>query len=277
MQNSLNFLIFGDIVGIPGRAIFQKYISKLKNDYKAQVIIVNGENSASDGRGITKKIMKFFKHNHVNVVTSGNHIWAKREIYQYLNENRDLLRPANFSSECPGIGYTVIEIFSYSIAIVNLQGRVYMKDLINDPFRTIDSILTYLKSKTNMIIVDFHAEATSEKVAMGYYLDGRISALVGTHTHIQTSDNRILPKGSAYITDLGMSGSLNSVIGVKKGIIIEQYLKQMPIRYEVEDEKPYILNGIFLSLDTLTGKAIKIDRISILEDNINIDNCLLGE
>jgi len=279
MQNNLlNCLIFGDIVGIPGRAIFQKYISSLKKEYNSHIIIVNGENSASDGKGITSKIMKFFKHNHVDVVTSGNHIWAKREIYNYLNENRDLLRPANFSSDCPGVGYTIIEKSQTNIAIVNLQGRVYMKDLVADPFRTIDSILTYLKTKTNIIILDFHAEATSEKVAIGHYLDGRISCIVGTHTHIQTADNRILPKGTGYITDLGMSGPLNSVIGVKKDIIIQQYLRQMPIRYEIEKEGPYTLNGIHISIDIMAGKTIKIERISIVDNDLNIiDNEFLGD
>src|SRR5690606_37698819 len=170
-------------------------------------------------------------HNGADVVTSGNHVWRFREIYSYLAENNDLLRPANFPSAAPGVGVTTYMCGTKRIAIINLQGRVFMKDLIDCPFKVADSLLTYLKDKTNLIFIDFHAEATSEKMALSYFLDGRVSGIVGTHTHIQTSDERVLPGGTAHITDLGMCGSLNSMLGMKKEPIIENFLTATPVKF----------------------------------------------
>jgi metallophosphoesterase (TIGR00282 family) len=266
----LKVLILGDICAAPGRAIFQKHIAALKLHYGSDALIVNGENSASTGKGITSRIMKFFKHHGVNVVTSGNHIWAQREIYSYLKENTDLLRPANFPSGCPGVGVTTFDVRGFTIGVINLQARTFMRELVGCPFKTAESLLTYLKPRTNMIIVDFHGEATSEKMGLAYFLEGKVSAVVGTHTHVLTHDARILPGGTAYITDLGMAGALNSMIGMKKEPLITQMITQMPIRFEVETRGPMILTGACISIDTFTGKAIAIEPVKVVDDTLQI-------
>lgn len=272
MQSKLRFLMLGDICNASGRAIFQKHIVNLKNKHKIDGIIVNGENSASDGKGITTRIVKFFKHNHVDVITSGNHIWSKRDIYGYLSGHRDLIRPANFPSSCPGVGVTTFECQGYTVGVMNLQARTFMREFVSCPFKTADSVLTYLKTKTNIILVDFHGEATSEKMAMGFYLDGQVSAVVGTHTHVQTSDERILPHGTAYITDLGMAGALNSLIGMKKEPIINQMITQMPTKYEVETTGPMLLTGVWIEVDAESGCALQIERIKVIDDSIVLDS-----
>ncbi len=271
MQNKLRIALIGDVCGVPGRALFQKHIARLKEQYKLDAVIVNGENSASDGRGITPRIMHFFKHNGVSVVTSGNHIWAKREIIPYLHEHTDLLRPANFPSGCPGTGVTTFLCKGYTVGVLNLQGRTFMREQVACPFRTADTVLTYLKTKTSLILVDFHAEATSEKVAIAHYLDGKVSAVVGTHTHVPTADERILPQGTAYITDLGMTGPLHSVIGVKKDLIIRTMTLQMPVKFEVETEGPMVLSGVIIDIDTATGKAESIERLSLIDSSLLLD------
>ena len=270
-MKTVRVLLLGDIVGAPGRAIFQKHIAELKRKYAIDAIIVNGENSAR-GRGITSRIMKFFRHNGVDVVTSGNHIWRFQEINSYLDTHDDLLRPENYPTGCPGSGLTTFKCGDITIGVLNLQGRVFMRDNVDCPFRTAQSALSFLKSKTNLIVVDFHAEATSEKMAMGYFLDGKVSAVVGTHTHVQTTDNRILPKGTAVISDLGMSGALNSMIGMKKEPIIQNFLKQMPVKFVVDREGPMLLCGVWVEIDTATGKALKIERIRIVDEEIHLDS-----
>lgn len=270
MKNSIRILVFGDIVGKSGRAIFQKHIDKLRKSYNAQGVIVNGENSAR-GRGITPTIVNFFKQNHVNVITTGNHIWQQREIYPYLQQHTDVLRPANYPSECPGKGMTIFQCVGYTVGVINIQGRVFMADDLSCPFKTADSLLTFLRTQTSIIIVDFHAEATSEKAGIGYYLDGRVSAVVGTHTHVQTADERILPQGTAFITDLGMAGALDSMIGMKKKPIIQKFLNQMPAKFEVETEGSMLLCGVCIEIDTSTGKALSIERFRIVDESVNID------
>lgn len=266
MQNSyLRVLFLGDIVGTTGRMLFQKHIAALRAQLAIDAVIVNGENS-SDGKGITSRIVRFYKHNGVDVITSGNHIWRQKEIYQYLSENKDLLRPANYPSACPGTGVTLFSCKGYEIGIISLQGRIFMRDHVECPFKTAESLLSYLKSRTNMIFIDFHAEATSEKIGLAYYLDGKISGLVGTHTHIQTADERILPGGTAYISDIGMAGSLNSMIGMKKEIVINHLITQMPARFEVEINPPYIMTGVYIDVDPTTGKAVNIKRVKIVDD-----------
>lgn len=261
----IRVLMFGDVVGSPGRALFQKYCKQLVKEYSADAVVVNGENSASDGRGITPNIMEFFKHNGATVVTSGNHIWAKKDIYNYLAANKDLLRPANFPSGCPGVGLTTIAIKDQILAVVNLQARSFMQQQVSCPFRAADTLLTYLKTKTNLILIDFHGETTSEKAALANYLDGRISGLVGTHTHVQTADERILPKGTAFMTDLGMCGPLDSIIGVKKDIIIQNMLTQMPIKYEIEAKGPGVISGVCIDIESHTGIALNIQKIRIVD------------
>ncbi len=268
-MEKLRILCIGDVVGVTGRTMFQKHIDRLRNSLDINAVIVNGENSVH-GRGITSRIVHFFKHNNVDVITSGNHIWHRREIYSYLDQNTDLLRPANFPSAAPGVGVTTFTCNNHVIGVINIQGRVFMRDLIDCPFRTVESILTYLKDKTNIIIVDFHAEATSEKIAMGHFLDGQVSGVVGTHTHVQTSDERILPKGTAFITDLGVTGSLNSMLGMKKEPIIEHFLMQMPVKFTVDTSLPVQMNGAWIEVDVETGKATKIERVSLIDHELQI-------
>lgn len=271
MNSELRILFLGDIVGVPGRAMLQKHLPSIKEQFSIDAVIVNGENSAATGRGITPRIMRFFKHNGVSVVTSGNHIWASRDIHDYFLTNNDLIRPANFPADCPGSGVTTFMVKGLTVAVINVQGRIFMREHVSCPFRAVESILTYLKSRTNIIVVDMHAEATSEKMGLGFFLDGRVSAVVGTHTHIQTTDNRVLPQGTAYISDLGMAGALNSMIGMKKEPIIQNFLMQMPSKFSVETEGPMLLSGVFIDIETSTGKARDIQRIRIIDENLIFD------
>jgi metallophosphoesterase (TIGR00282 family) len=267
----LRVLLLGDIVGDPGRAIFQKHIARLREEYHIDALIVNGENSSAQGKGITPTIAQFFKSHGVDVVTTGNHVWQKKEIYPYITEHKDhLLRPANFPADSPGVGVTTFLCKGFEIGVINVQGRVFMRELSACPFRTVESILTYLKHKTNIIFVDMHAEATSEKMGLAYFLDGKITGLVGTHTHVQTADERILPHGTAYITDLGMAGSLNSMIGMKKESVIRQFITQMPEHFVVDTSLPLYMTGVYIDVDTKTGKALDIQRIKIVDNDIVI-------
>ncbi len=265
----LRILFIGDVVGAPGRTIVQKHINRIREQYQIDATIVNGENAA-DGRGITPRIMESFKHLKVDLVTSGNHIWDKKDIVPYLQMHDDLLRPANFPSMCPGVGVKIIDVKGQSVAVINVQGRVFMKEHLDCPFKTVDSILTYLRDKTKTILVDFHAETTAEKAALAYYLDGRVSALVGTHTHVQTSDERVLPHGTAFITDLGMCGALDSSLGMKLDSIIQHFITQMPVRFTVETSGPIILNGVWIEIDSSTGQALKIERIRIVDEQLQV-------
>lgn len=266
---TIRVLLLGDIIGVAGRMMFQKHSDRLRKQYACDAVIVNGENSA-DGRGITPRIARFFKHNGVDVITTGNHIWHRREMYAYLNEYQDVLRPANYPSEAPGVGVTTFTCKGYTIGVINLQGRIFMRENLDCPFKTVDSILTYLKNKTKIVFVDFHAEATAEKMGLGFYLDGRISALVGTHTHIQTADERVLPGGTAYISDLGMAGSLNSMIGMKKEPVIEHMITQLPTRFVVDTSSPVILTGAVVAVDADTGKAISIERVRVVDEDLRV-------
>lgn len=267
---TIKILFLGDIVGKTGRTLFQKHIGRLKRELEIDAVIVNGEN-ASHGRGIIPKNMNSFKHNGVDVVTSGNHVWKNKEIYAYLNENRDLLRPANYPSSCPGTGATTFSCKGKEIGVINLQGRVFMRDHIDCPFKTAESILTYLKNKTNIIVVDFHAEASSEKMGLAYFLDGKVSAVLGTHTHVQTADERILPGGTAYITDVGMAGSLNSMIGVTKEPVMRHLMTQMPARFVVDTAPPFIMTGVLLEIDMTSGKAMSIKRLQLIDEDMRVD------
>jgi 2',3'-cyclic-nucleotide 2'-phosphodiesterase len=272
MQDKIKILIVGDVVGQLGCAIFQKHVPKLKRELNIDAVIVNGENSAAQGRGITPGLVNFFKHNGANVITSGNHIWARKEILLYLDDHNDVLRPANFPSVCPGVGVTTFMVGGNTIAVINIQGRIFMHQHVDCPFKTVDSILTYLKNKTKIIIVDFHAEATSEKVGMGYYLDGKVSCVFGTHTHVQTADERILQHGTAFITDVGMCGALNSMIGMKKELILQSLISQMPVKFEVDINPPALLSGIIVQINADTGKAFSIERVRIIDESIFVQS-----
>lgn len=261
----MKVLFVGDVVGSIGRKMLIESLPALKAKYRPQLTIVNGENAAA-GRGITEKIYKEFLQAGVDVITMGNHTWDNRDIFEFIgNEKIKMIRPANFPEGTPGLGYKIIQINQHKIAVINVQGRVFLNAL-DDPFRKMDAILEEIGDETNCIFVDFHAEATSEKQAMGWYLDGRVSAVVGTHTHIQTNDARILPQGTAYLTDAGMTGAYDSILGVERHIILEKFLTQLPIRHEIPEEGRKLLSGCYIEIDDRTGKATKIENILINED-----------
>lgn len=261
----MKVLFVGDVVGSIGRKMLIESLPALKAKYRPQLTIVNGENAAA-GRGITEKIYKEFLQAGVDVITMGNHTWDNRDIFEFIgNEKIKMIRPANFPEGTPGLGYKIIQINQHKIAVINVQGRVFLNAL-DDPFRKMDVILEEIGDETNCIFVDFHAEATSEKQAMGWYLDGRVSAVVGTHTHIQTNDARILPQGTAYLTDAGMTGAYDSILGVERHIILEKFLTQLPVRHEIPEEGRKLLSGCYIEIDDRTGKATKIENILINED-----------
>lgn len=268
----IRILCIGDVVGAVGRTMLHKHLSLIKREKNIDFVIVNGENSSDRGRGITSAIVSSFKRSGADVVTSGNHIWQEREIYPYLQQHQDLLRPANFIASNPGSGYVLVACKDYVVAVVNVQGRIFMKEHVECPFKTLDTILSYLRPKTKIIIVDFHAEASSEKVGLGFYLDGMVSGVVGTHTHVPTADERILPKGTAFVTDLGMVGAQNSMLGMKKEPIIRHLMTQMPVKFEVETDNPMIMTGVIIDVDVSSGLATHIERIKIIDHAIYADN-----
>lgn len=261
----MKLLFIGDIVGSPGREMVTEYLPKLKEKYRPQVTIVNGENAAG-GKGITEKIYKQFLQLGIQAITMGNHTWNKKEIMEFIDDAPYLIRPANFPENNPGKGIIYLNVNDVEIAIINLQGRTYLEPH-DDPFRKGDELITEAKKRTNVIFIDFHAEATSEKQAFAWYVDGRVSAVVGTHTHTQTADERILPNGTAYITDVGMTGSYDGILGVERESVINRFLTNMPVRFEVEKKGRRQLNGCVIQIDPITGKAIHIERIIINEDH----------
>jgi metallophosphoesterase (TIGR00282 family) len=228
----MRIFFIGDIVGAPGRRAVEELLPRVVDRHLIDLVVANGENAAG-GIGITPQVAEQLLNLGVDLLTSGNHIWKHKEILPYLDETDRLLRPANYPPDTPGRGWTVIETaIGEKAAIINLEGRVFMNPL-ECPFRTVDTILAALPPQVNITLVDMHAEATSEKLAMGWYLDGRVSVVIGTHTHVQTADERILPKGTGYITDAGMTGPINSVIGMKKEVILERFLSQRPQSFKV--------------------------------------------
>lgn len=259
----MKFLIIGDVVAEIGRNTLYKYLEKYKNDY--DMIIVNGENSAA-GFGITPKIANEFFKKGVDVITLGNHTYDRKEIYDYLNTEEDIIRPYNFHSNAPGKGYVIKERNGVKVAVINLQGKVYM-NTIACPFLAIDDLLEKLKNKVDLIVLDFHAEATSEKQAMGYNVDGRAQIVFGTHTHIQTSDSKILENGTAYITDVGMTGPHGGVLGMEKANIIKRFKDNLPTRFSPSEKEPRI-NGIIVEVDKNTKKAKSIERIDLAYEEI---------
>jgi 2',3'-cyclic-nucleotide 2'-phosphodiesterase len=268
-KKSLRAIFFGDVVGEPGIAMFERWAPRLKEKYKSDFLVVNGENTAKNGRGITPGTLKSLQDAGANVITSGNHVWANKTIVGTFDDYKALLRPANYPSGCPGKGYSLVNVNDVVVAVVNIQGRVFMHEDLECPFRAIESLLTLLKSKTNIIFVDFHAEATSEKQAMRYFLDGKVSGIYGTHTHVQTADEQISEKGTSYITDLGFAGAKNSALGLDPSIIVERFIRQMPVQFKVEKRGPMIMNGIFVEVDVETGRSLHIERISVVDEEID--------
>jgi metallophosphoesterase (TIGR00282 family) len=248
------------MVGSPGREVFAKYASQMKRDGDVDFVVANAENAAG-GSGITEKVAKELFANGADVITLGDHAWDKREVYPYLTVEPRVLRPANFPREAPGHGSVVVDgPGGVKIGVILLLGRTFIKHPSDCPFRELNARLKEMRSVTPNIIVDIHAEATSEKVAMGWYADGRVSAVLGTHTHIQTADERVLPQGTAYITDVGMTGPYDSVIGQVKERIIERYVTTLPCKFEVAAGKA-TLCGVIVDVDEKTGKARSIVRI----------------
>ena len=251
----MRILLIGDIIGRPGRQAVARLLPVLEEQYRLDLVIANVENAAG-GFGLTPETAQEIFDCGVNVLTSGNHIWAQKEIIPYIEGEVPLLRPLNYPPGVPGKGYIILG----KAMVVNLMGRTFMTD-IDCPFRAMNKLLTELKTKPPVIIVDFHAEATSEKVAMGRYLDGRVSAVLGTHTHVGTIDAQILANGTAYVTDVGMTGPMDSVIGDDAEAVIHRFLTGMPHRLSVGSGKP-ILNAVMVEVAEDSGRAIRIERIS---------------
>jgi metallophosphoesterase (TIGR00282 family) len=259
---NLKILFFGDIVGKIGRHAVAKILPQLKKEFEPDLILANAENLAH-GIGVTEKTIRELKEAGVDLFTSGDHIFDKKEAMEILEEKEPiLLRPANFPPGAPGAGARLLEIGTKKILVINLIGRVFFKSQYDCPFRKVDEILEEFKNENlNAIILDFHAEATSEKNALGQYLDGKVSAVLGTHTHVGTDDWQILPEGTAYVTDIGMVGAKNSIIGVDKKNIIKNFLTQVPQLHEIPEEGLCVVNAIYLEINPKNKKAIKIKKI----------------
>ena len=257
----MRILFIGDIVGKAGRQAVEGLLERCVADHRIDFTVANGENAAG-GMGITPAIASEFLDLGVDVLTSGNHIWAKKEIIPFLDEEERLLRPANYPDRVPGRGAGIFRLGNgKKIGVLNIEGRVFMRNL-ECPFRVSEKEVEKLKEQTPIILVDFHAEATSEKVALAWFLNGKVSAVVGTHTHVQTADERILSGGTAYITDVGMTGPLASVIGIRRQIALERFLTQVPVKFDVATEE-IELQGVILEIDEQTGKSRSIERIRV--------------
>lgn len=249
----------GDIFGKPGRKAVKELIKTYRNQYELDFVIANGENAAG-GNGITREIANELYNAQIDFITMGNHTWDKKEIFQFIDTDKKIIRPANYPPGTPGRGLAIVPLSNgLKIGIINLSGRVFLPPL-DCPFRVGERIVEEISKETHIIIVDFHAEATSEKIAMGWFMDGKVSAVVGTHTHVQTADERILPYGTGYITDVGMTGPHDSILGVKRDIVIQKFLTQLPARFETAQGVAQ-LNAILLEIDETTGKTMGLKRI----------------
>lgn len=254
----LRILTVGDIVGPAAVDVLSKNLFSLRTELRADLVIANGEN-ASQGNGLDLSTAKELLFCGVDVLTSGNHIWQKRDLRDFLANSEQIIRPANYPASCPGAGYTVYNVMGYRVLIMNAQGTIYM-DALDCPFAAVDKILSREAGRYDVSVLDFHAEATSEKLAMGYYLDGRVNVVVGTHTHVPTADLRILSGGTGYITDLGMTGPTESVLGVRRDIIIEKLTTKMPVRFELA-ETPIMLQGALFVLDTERKRVTEVQQV----------------
>lgn len=267
----MKILFVGDIVGRLGRNMLENYLHRLVSKYKPQVNIVNGENSTDRGRGISEKIYKSFMQLGADVVTLGNHAFDNEEIFDFIDHSKKLVRPANFpEATTPGTGLIYLNINQTKLAVINLQGTALMQNL-DDPFMVAEELVEQARQHTPNIFMDFHAETTSEKQAMAYFLDGRVSAVVGTHTHVQTNDARVLPGGTAFLTDVGMTGPADSIIGMKKEDVLRRYVTKLPTRFNVQENGPGILSACIIEIEEETGKAISIKNIVISDDQSFFD------
>jgi metallophosphoesterase (TIGR00282 family) len=255
----VKLLFVGDIVGSPGRHAVEALLPGLRERHEPDFVVVNGENSAG-GLGITERIARGLYRIGVDAITLGNHAFRHAEVYDFLDRDERIVRPANYPKGNPGRGYTVVENDGLRLAVVNLSGTVFL-DAARSPFAEVDAILAELRGRADHVLVDFHGEATSEKVAMGWYLDGRVTACVGTHTHVPTADARVLPGGTAYITDVGMTGPRGGVIGVQKELAVRRFVTQMPVKFETATDDPW-LNGVLIEADE-SGRATAIEQLLV--------------
>ncbi len=252
-------MMIGDVVSKPGRTVLKEHLEALIETYDVDFTVVNGEN-ASGGNGITEKNAKELFNLPIDVMTMGNHVWNQKEMIHYIDRYPQIIRPLNYPEGTPGKGYGFFECGGKRICVLNASGQIFMPEL-DSPFGAFMRIEKEIEGQYDLLLVDFHAEATSEKIAFGYFLDGKATAVVGTHTHVQTADARILPEGTAYITDLGMTGPLNGVIGVEKEIILNNMLTKRPERFVIEKKHPWQINGVVIEVDDQTNRAIGIERI----------------
>ncbi|MBI5561744.1 MAG: TIGR00282 family metallophosphoesterase [Deltaproteobacteria bacterium] len=259
LTEQTKILFIGDIIGRPGRIAARELLPRIVGAHSPDCVIANGENAAG-GFGITTDIARELHKLQIDVITSGNHVWDKKEIYDYLRDSRTLIRPANYPPGAPGRGETVFECASGAkVGVLNLIGRVFM-DNLDCPFRAGREAVARLRETTPIILVDMHAEASSEKAALGHFLDGTVSAVIGTHTHVQTSDERLLANGAAFITDAGMTGATDSIIGMRKDEIITRFLTQLPVKFDVAT-KDVELQGVVVTVNNRDGRAVRIERI----------------
>ena len=262
----IRILFIGDIVGRPGRELVKRGLPVLRDYYSVDLVIANAENAAA-GFGVTREIGEELLERGVDVMTSGNHIWDRKETLDYIGTEPRLLRPLNYPAGAPGNGsYVARAATGQSVGVINVMGRVFMQSL-DDPFAGVMKEVEALRQRARVIFVDFHAEATSEKQAMGWHLDGKVTAVVGTHTHVQSADERILPKGTAYLTDAGMTGPHDSIIGVEVAAALGKFLSAMPARFETATGNPR-LNGALIEADEETGRATDIERVSYSLDEL---------
>ncbi|MEZ5126053.1 MAG: TIGR00282 family metallophosphoesterase [Thermoleophilia bacterium] len=260
MTASMKLLFIGDVFGQPGRDALLGWLPGFREQHAIDFVIVNGENVAN-GAGITSKLAEKLLAGGVDVITTGNHVYRQREVYSFLNVDDRIVRPANYPAGSPGRGLTVRRSGGgEEVAVINLSGHLFM-GIGMSPFRVVDRLVEEARGLADTVVVDLHAEATSEKVAMGHYLDGRVTAVVGTHTHVQTSDARVLPRGTAYVSDVGMTGPVESVIGVRTDIIVQRFLTELPAQFEVA-EGPVRINGVLIQ--TSGGKAISIEAFETI-------------
>ncbi|MDD8020643.1 MAG: TIGR00282 family metallophosphoesterase [Acidobacteriota bacterium] len=265
MPDNFRVLFIGDIVGRPGRRALNRFLPDLRKEYRPDLVVANAENAAG-GIGLTEDISRELLLQ-VDVLTSGNHIWDKKEVFNFLEKEPRLIRPANYPEGNPGHGYYIFQNEDgIKAAILNLQGRVFMEP-IDCPFRRAEKDLESILPQTPVVIIDFHAEATSEKQALGWFLKGRVTALIGTHTHVQTADDRVLPGGTAYISDVGMAGGLGSVIGMKPEQATSRFLTGRPQKFEPANEG-LILGAVLIEIDSSSGKALSIKREMMIEDSL---------
>lgn len=259
LNKKMNILFIGDIVGAYGRAILKHLLPELKKEFAIDLTIANGENSAH-GYSITEKIYHELTAAGIDVITMGNHMWEKKEIIPKISAFERMVRPANYPPGVPGKDFIIVEVQGVNVGIANLLGRVFMQCL-DCPFQTAEKLIPQIKEQAKIVVVDMHAEATSEKCAMAYFLDGKVSAVIGTHTHVMTADERILPGGTAFISDVGMVGAKDSIIGMNKEQILKKFITQMPEKFEPTESGPGLFNATLLKVEVETGKTLEIKRI----------------